>query len=488
MVCYSPLALDTNTPPASDKGRSPSIAALLSFIWPGLGQLYAGNRRLAAIFFVPTLILVPLLAYQLRSGAVAFGARFLEPVYVLGALILLIVIGVWRLVSVTQPFVEGKRHLSSRPAHRAVLAALAAIIVLTHGAGSYLLADAYNAENQIYGGGNDLVDDSPIPSDVPTLVPSQVADGTQDQTPSPTPSPTATEAPDGRVTMLFAGKDASPSSGLAVRSGTHYDSIMVVSYDPKANSVQMVSVPREFAGYPLYYGGKVPLSESYEITYMQAQLSKGNIKSPPQGDPEGRFGMFVREVQYLVGIHIDYWAVMDLDGFMKMIAAVGGIDVNNPSVIQCAGFFWIDGTKGLYIGAGMQHLNGMRALAYARERTCDSDYKRAARQQQVMRALLSKMSQPGAVLQIPGLIQTVGKSVQVSKSFKTSMVADYVAAAVSVPDANFTNVVLSPPTYASNTPNASICPNMPVLAAESIKLFGTDSLWSGKAKPRNVCP
>jgi hypothetical protein len=29
---------------------------------------------------------------------------------------------------------------------------------------------------------------------------------------------------------------------------------------------------------------------------------------------------------------------------------------------------------------------------------------------------------------------------------------------------------------------------MPVLAAESIKLFGTDSLWSGKAKPRNVCP
>jgi hypothetical protein len=127
-------------------------------------------------------------------------------------------------------------------------------------------------------------------------------------------------------------------------------------------------------------------------------------------------------------------------------------------------------------------------LAYARERTCDSDYKRAARQQQVMRALLSKMSQPGAVLQLPGLIQTVGRSVQVSKTFKTSMVADYLAEAVSVPAENFTNLVLGPPTYANNAPGASICPLMPVLAATSIKLFGQDSLWYGKAKPRNVCP
>ena len=39
----------------------------------------------------------------------------------------------------------------------------------------------------------------------------------------------------------------------------------------------------------------------------------------------------VKEVSYLVGIPINYYAVMDLEGFVKMVDMVGGIDVDNPS-------------------------------------------------------------------------------------------------------------------------------------------------------------
>lgn len=491
-VWYSPHALDTNTPSAATKGRSGSIAALLSFVWPGLGQLYAGNRRLAAIFAIPALLLLPLLAYQLRDGVAVFGTRFTDPGYVFGALIILLALGVWRFAAVAHAFFGGERRQDRKIVDRAVLVALVAIIVISHGAGSYFLADVWDGETQLYGSGNNAPpDDSAVPTDASPL-PTDSGSPTITDSPAPTdtlgPSPTA--IPDGRVTMLFAGMDASPSSGLAVRSGTHYDAIMVVSFNPQTNSAQMVDVPREFAGFPLYYGGVEPLGEQYEITYMQGNLAAKRIKAPNPLPPEGRFGVFVRQVQYLVGVHIDYWVTVNLDEFTKVIDAIGGIDVVNPTAIQCAGFFWVDGHKGLTIAAGKVHLNGAYALAYARERTCDSDYSRIARQQQVMLALRDKMSNVSNILKIPDLMRQAAQEKQLtwSANFKpTPMIQQYLQNAITIPKENFTTVILSPPLYAKNVPGAAICPLMPALAAESIKLFGQDSLWYGKATPRNVC-
>src|ERR1035437_4581484 len=471
-VWYSPLALETNTPTAANRGRSPSVAALLSFLWPGLGQLYAGKRRLASIFAIPALLLLPILAYQLRQGPLAFGTRFLDPTYCLYALVIVVVLGVWRFASVTQVFVGRARSKNRRMLDRLVLAALVAIIILSHAYTGLLLATTYNADDRAASQENGL-------GDLATPDPSSLAGVSF--LPTGTPRPSSTAGASGRVTMLITGMDAAPSSGRKDRNDMHYDSIMVVSFDPKTNSIQMVSVPREFAGEPFYFGGRDLLVENHEITYLPKNAKNGYVISP-----DSPYLTLVNEVSYLVGIPIDYWAIMNLDGFVKMINAVGGVDVNNPTVINCGGFDWLDGHYGVYIGAGWQHLDGKYAMAYARERTCDSDYKRAARQQQVMRALLAKMSQPGMIFQLPGLISTYGNSVQYSPNFKpTSDVAKYVAAAQNVPDGNFTNIVLAPPQFANKTTNASVCPIMPALAAESISLFGQDSLWYGVPTPRN---
>jgi LCP family protein required for cell wall assembly len=467
--------LDTKTTAAGNAGRSPAVAALLSFIWPGLGQLYAGKRRLAAIFAVPVLVLLVVVIYQLRQGGLVFAARFIDPAYALQALVVVLIFGAWRLASVIQPYVAGERTLTTRMPQRAVLVALMGIIVLSHGYMGYLLADSYNAENQVFSGANDFADlSTPPPS----------AGVSFDATPTPSP----TVASDGRVTMLFTGMDSDPTATTSGRGSVHYDSIMVVSFNPQANTIQMVSIPREVAGFRMYYGGRDPLS--IEITYMPHYISMGTIKSP-----DSAYLTLVNEVQYLVGVHIDYWGIMNLGGFVKMVDALGGIDVNNPSVIDDRMYDWLNGHYGVYIKAGNQHLNGAYALAYARDRKCAgcNDYKRAARQQQVMRALLAKMATPGAMLQLPSLISQVGSSVQVSKNFKASMVADYVAAALNVPDSSFSNIVLGPP-YTSSVPSGlnggidSICLNIPKTAAESIKLFGPDSLYYGKPVPSDNCP
>ena len=473
--------MNTTTAPASDGGRSPSIAAFLSFLWPGLGQLYAGNRRLFALFLVPSLIVIALVVYAMRQGPIVFGARFADPAFDVAALVVVVLFGAWRLASVVQAFTAGRQRPDRRVVDRAVLAALAVVIVASHGFVGTVLATTYGATSNVFSSSNDLMAgdlETPLPSATPTPTPGTIQ--------TSTPAPTAT--PSGRVTMLFTGVDSAMT-----RSTRSYDSLMVVSYDPKDNTVQMVSIPREIAAFPFYWGGRDKASDW--ITYMPNYLRSGKIK----GAPDSNYIALVKEIQFLVGVHIDYWAVMNLQGFIKMVDAIGGIDINAQAVADPT-YDWLD-TKhfGVYINPGQQHLNGAYALAYARSRHGGgNDYKRAARQQQVMLALLKKMSQPGMIFQLNNLIARVGSNVEVgstdaAKPFKPSMVADYIADAEAVPANNFTNLVLGPPYTASIPHNlsggkASICLNIPMVATQSIKMFGTDSLYYGKDRPANTCP
>jgi TM2 domain-containing membrane protein YozV len=62
------MILDTNEPTVRGHGRSPSLAALLSFLWPGLGQLYIRKRRAAAVFAVPAVLVLEEYLVSGRQG------------------------------------------------------------------------------------------------------------------------------------------------------------------------------------------------------------------------------------------------------------------------------------------------------------------------------------------------------------------------------------------------------------------------------------
>ena len=464
------MILDTNEPTARGRGRSPSLAALLSFLWPGLGQLYIRKRRAAAVFAVPAMLVLLLLAYALRRGPAVFAVQlFADRTVGLAAVVILLLVGAWRLAAVVHAFAGGDQRKTRRVTDRVVVAALAAVIVISHlGSGYYLLTYSDAGSNVFNPNNSDLLDQA---TPGPSLGPGQ--------TPQPNetlPAPAA----GGRVTILFTGVDSAPGRGEHL-----YDSIMVVSYDPTTNSVQMVSVPRDSASFPFYFGGVD--SASVKINSIPTYVSHGWIKSP-----DSPYLTLVKEVSYLVGIPINYYAVMDLLGFEKMIDTVGGIDVVNPSVISDGTYDWLDGEPyGFYLAAGPQHLNGKNALAYVRSRhgSDNNDYARADRQQQVLVALLHKMAQPSEILALPGLISTIGSSV--TTTFPANKVADYVAMGQSVPSGNIKQVVLAPPTYSITgitTVTASSCLLNAKVAALSIQFFGKDSLWYGKPTPANTCP
>jgi polyisoprenyl-teichoic acid--peptidoglycan teichoic acid transferase len=429
------------SPATPRRYRSPSAAAILSFFWPGLGQLYLRRRWAAAVFAAPVLVMLAILAYEARRGPEVMVARMLEPSVAAAVLVAFAFLGLWRVASVLHAFSTAHPH-KKHMADRLAASGLTIAIVATHVLGSYFLWSAYEMDLGIFGSDN-------------------------------AGDPGTDPGSNGRVTVLFAGLDAYSS-----RSESLYDSLMVVSVDTAKNRIAMVSVPRDTAGYPLYFGG----TGKPKINSIPTYVRNGWIDSPDQP-----LTTLVKEVGYLVGIPINYYAVVDLGSFVTMIDAVGGIDIVNPSEINdpVYDFLYPDGHLSLFhLAAGPQHLDGRLALAYVRSRhgTGNSDYARAGRQQQLLVAIGRKMATPAMFARLPELMRQAGSLVKTN--FPSSRVADMVDFGQSVPAANFDKYVLGPPYSVSTAKSgaSTSCLKLDKVATLSIQLFGADSRYYGKTQ------
>jgi LCP family protein required for cell wall assembly len=440
----------------------------MSFLWPGLGQLLTGRRRWAALFAIPAVLVTLLALYQCRQGLAVLVARFIEPRFALAATVLLVLVGWLRFAAVSHAFLSGERRRAALTRERAVLAALLVVIVATHGLGAALTWGAYEMDTQIFGGTG--ISEGPVPDVTPDasgVTPSFVPAGTVEPPEMPPPG--------GRVTILVLGVDSGPG-----RQQQLNDTLVVVSIDRSARTVAMVSVPRDTAGFPLYWGGIAP--PSTRINSLVGQVRNGWIKSPDEP-----MTTLVKEVGFLVGVEINYYAVVDLAGFVRLIDKVGGVCVDNPSVILDPTYAVEGGPGYFYLAAGRQCLDGNHALAYVRSRhgPGGNDYKRSARQQQVLVALENKLKDPGMALQLPGIMQLAGSTIRTN--FPAWQVADMVALAQDIPSGNITSVVLGPPYSLGNSAPSSdrwvSCLKLDKVAELSVKLFGEDSRYYGKTQP-----
>ena len=88
----------------------------------------------------------------------------------------------------------------------------------------------------------------------------------------------------------------------------------------------------------------------------------------------------------LLKIELDYYATVSLGGFVNVIDTLGGIDVNVERSFCDPTYTEYGYNNGFSIKEGRRHLNGYQALAYARVRhpAGESDFTRAARQQEVL--------------------------------------------------------------------------------------------------------
>jgi LCP family protein required for cell wall assembly len=199
---------------------------------------------------------------------------------------------------------------------------------------------------------------------------------------SPTPQLGLNE----RVNVLLLGVDSLPW-----RTATLTDTMMVISVEPVGKTISMLSVPRDLINVPLgdgnVYGPKINSLMSF------ADRNPGDF-------PDGGVAALRRALGTMLGIKIDYYARLEIPGLIKLVDAVGGIDVQVAEGFDDPTYDgYRIGERGWSITAGRHHLDGMNALAYARARKAagESDFTRAARQQQILIALRNAVTKDGSL-------------------------------------------------------------------------------------------
>lgn len=438
------------------------MASLLSFLFPGLGQLYAGRRRAAAIFAVPVLLLISFILVQLPGGIDTFAAQMIAPSFALITLAVIIVLGVWRLAAIGHAFrlapVAARRQRSAV----ALLVAVVLAVVAMHGAAGYYAYSFYDAGTQIF-----QPDETPAPGDVAS--PSNAASPSTAQTPGfETPAVTL-PPPTNRVTFLLTGIDSGHDRNHALT-----DTLMVVSVNRDTKQAVMLSIPRDTARFPMYSGGTY---------YGKINSLLSAARQNPAAYPDGSTGTLVKELSFLIGIPINYYAAINLEGFQSMVDLLGGVDVLNPKWISDPVYDWFDGTHGFTLSPGLHHLDGKHALAYARSRygAGDNDFTRAARQQQLLVALRAKMGTTTMLAKLPSILRVAAKTIQTD--FPPDEIRDYLTLAKQVDTKNIQQIVLGPP-YAVHPPTKDtggtyiLEMDFTRIAKLSIQLFGNDSAYA----------
>lgn len=111
----------------------------------------------------------------------------------------------------------------------------------------------------------------------------------------------------------------------------------------------------------------------------------------------------------LLGIPIDYYVAINMDGFKKVIDALGGVDIN----VDKRMYYYdpydegeVDNDGLIDLKPGLQHMNGNTALQYVRFRHDEmGDIGRIERQQKFIKALLADLVNPSVITKIPGVIR-----------------------------------------------------------------------------------
>lgn len=454
--------------------RSTEAALILSFLWPGAGQLYLGRRRTALLYAVPAIVLALLLLWEARDGPELLLARvFIVPTATAVLVTLTVLLAIWRLASMAAtirvgpwraahsgaPSVAPAVHAPQQRRTFTLFVVLALAVIVTHGLIAWAGLEFLDASSQIFvtdGGGqagNVLPGSSPVGDQSPT-------------------TPYVSPAPGGRINVLLIGSD----SGLGYNHSLT-DSMIVVSVEPATKTVDMLSFPRDIAEFPLYSGGTFSGKLNSLMTFAAAH---------PAQMPDGGLGTLTREIGYLLGIPIHYYAYVNLAQFKSVVDLAGGVNVDNPRAIADPGYEFPDGAVGFVLSAGPHHLDGRLALAYVRSRNGvgDNDFTRARRQQQVLIALRDRLTDPALLPRLPDLLQAMARTVQTD--LPADQVPDLLQLAPTIPAANVAQFVLGPPYATTPTPPGGtymLLINRQKFAALSIRLFGSQSAYAATPGP-----
>lgn len=199
-----------------------------------------------------------------------------------------------------------------------------------------------------------------------------------------------------RINVLVMGLDSREAEQDDI---PRTDTMILFSLDPESRTAGMLSIPRDL-------WVEIP---GFDYSKINTAYRLGEVYNVAERGP----GLSLRTVENLLGMEIDYYAMVDFLAFENFIDELGGIKIVVPApiVVDPLGK---GNTKALE--AGEQVLPGYLALAYARSRNSSgSDFDRAGRQQQVIMAIRDKILSaellPTLISKSPALYQSLSSGI-----------------------------------------------------------------------------
>jgi LCP family protein required for cell wall assembly len=460
----SPVAAARDDAPAvailvPARHRSRYVPAILDALIPGLGHLVAGRRRRALLFVSPLLVGLVTAGWIVATTSTArLAASLLSNEVILGLLVAQALLLASRLIAVGSSLFDPAL---PRPGRRDLLPILLLLVfvVAPQAYAGYATEVAREAANEIFV--------APVTAVVPSV--SAAPDPSFLSTPPaglPSPAPSPSSDPRGqRVTALVIGVD----SGVG-RNTYLTDTMIIVSLDRATRTVSMLSIPRDMVDVPMADGRTYRDKINSLVAY-----ARHHPEQFPGSNGTG-FDVLMGALGTLTQVPIDYYAKVDLGGFVRVVDVLGGVNVNVAHAFCDPGYDEYGFSNGFSITAGLHHLNGQQALAYARVRKAsgESDFTRAARQQEVVSGIRDSIVHGGFLNDPIGLLQALGKTVETN--LPRDLLPDLAELATEVGREQTYRAVVTHPLVASgfDVRGSIQVPDASAIRALAAKLFPTD--------------
>ncbi|HEY0258733.1 MAG TPA: LCP family protein [Lacisediminihabitans sp.] len=396
----------------------------LNVLIPGSAQILAGNRRFGRFAVGTTFLLWALIVIGAVVFAVAHSVIYGVVTNTIGLTVIQVVLAAYALLWIILTFdtLRLTRLIRTAPLARPAIALFSVVVLVVvagvAGYGAVSAGSARSALAKIFGG-------------------------------------TTMVAPvDGRYNILLLGGDAG-----ADRVGLRPDSTSIASIDATTGATTIIGIPRNLEQVPFAKGSPLygPFPDGYDcgdlclIDYLYTYAEEHPSlypKAESQGSSPGIEAM-KDAAEGVLGLKIQYYALIDMQGFADLIDALGGITIDVPARTPYGGV--TGATPQGYFEVGKQKMDGQAALWYARTRYDSNDFQRMARQRQVQEAML-KQFQPSVVLSKFQAIAAAGAQV-VKTDIPSAALGGFVDLAGKARKQAVTQLDLVPPTIEPGNPD-----------------------------------
>jgi anionic cell wall polymer biosynthesis LytR-Cps2A-Psr (LCP) family protein len=468
--------------------RTPNGAAVLSFLFPGLGQAAAGKRNRGAIVAIPALAVLGVFGLIVLLERRSLVDHATNDQWLFSLLILDLLALIYHLWAVADAYVLARRQRRASPLPQKWMAIFAIVVLVSgtigiHAALASFIQTTRNSAACLQGDIpcflNNWDPNATADPSVSALPTDQGDTGVEDTSSPGAATPTAPPsvgplaslpygllpdsqttqdskdwAKDGQLNVLLLGVDQAPDKNNSRAQGLRTDTMILLQIDLQtgrsamyglARNLYCIPMPKQIAvHYPNPYPQYACPAGTYGNDMLNGLWTEAAKNHPsyfpfyPGKDAGNSYmrGIMALEqgIGALTGVHVDGSVVINLPGFVALIDALGGIDINVPTKLvdhPCGpkgtpqnkygyckyvhyGYGLPDGSKDIsfVINPGQQHMDGQTALMYARSRYFDpqGDYGRMMRQQLVIRSIRDTLNPCALLPRVGDLVTSLGQA------------------------------------------------------------------------------